>query len=147
MKKRILRVNIILFIIYIICLLYLTLFRNYLGRTEGVYQMNLSIFANIIGITKGFLNKELTLRFFLRNIFGNIIAFAPFAYFFITIFDLKDTKKFIFLVSGIIVIIESMQYILQIGVYDIDDIILNLSGATLAFVTLKDLIKKFKLTS
>lgn len=103
--------------------------------------MNLVPFRNIYGITLGWIKGSLTFRFFIRNIFGNILAFAPFAYFFITIFNLKDIKKFIFLTSGIIVIIESSQYLMQIGVYDIDDIILNLNGSIIAFL----IISKSKL--
>lgn len=141
MKKYIRRINIILFILYIAFLLYLTLFKNFLGREEGIYAMNLVPFRNIYGITLGWIKGSLTFRFFIRNIFGNILAFAPFAYFFITIFNLKDIKKFIFLTSGIIVIIESSQYLMQIGVYDIDDIILNLSGSIIAFL----IISKSKL--
>lgn len=38
MKKII---NIVLFIMYISFLLYLTLFKNFLGRKEGIYAMNL----------------------------------------------------------------------------------------------------------
>ncbi len=141
MKKHIKRINIVLLILYIAFLLYLTLFKNFLGREEGIYAMNLVPFRNIYGITLGWIKGSLTFRFFIRNIFGNILAFAPFAYFFITIFNLKDIKKFIFLTSGIIVIIESSQYLMQIGVYDIDDIILNLNGSIIAFL----IISKSKL--
>jgi len=140
-KKHIKRINIVLLILYIAFLLYLTLFKNFLGREEGIYAMNLVPFRNIYGITLGWIKGSLTFRFFIRNIFGNILAFAPFAYFFITIFNLKDIKKFIFLTSGIIVIIESSQYLMQIGVYDIDDIILNLNGSIIAFL----IISKSKL--
>jgi len=94
-KKHIKRINIVLLILYIAFLLYLTLFKNFLGREEGIYAMNLVPFRNIYGITLGWIKGSLTFRFFIRNIFGNILAFAPFAYFFITIFNLKDIKKFI----------------------------------------------------
>lgn len=143
MKKHIRRINLTLLILYIAFLLYLTLFRNFLGRTEGVYAMNLTPFKNIIGITEGFINGNLTFEYFIRNIFGNILAFTPFAYFYIVLLDIKDLKKVIFLTSGIIVLIESAQYLLQIGVYDIDDIILNLTGTIVAYIVLKK-VKIFK---
>lgn len=144
MKKHIKRINLTLLILYIAFLLYLTLFRNFLGREEGVYAMNLVPFKNIVGITKGWINGYLTFEFFIRNIFGNILAFTPFAYFSIVLFDIKDIKKVIFLTSGIIVMIESAQYLLQIGVYDIDDIILNLTGTIISYIALRK-IKLFKL--
>lgn len=138
MKKYIRRINIILFILYLAFLLYLTLFKNFLWREEGIYAMNLVPFRNIYGITLGWIKGSLTFRFFIRNIFGNILAFAPFAYFYVVLLNIKDIKKVIFLTSGIIVLIESTQYLLQIGVYDIDDIILNLGGTIIIFLILKN---------
>lgn len=143
MKKIIKRINITLLILYIAFLLYLTLFKNFLGREEGIYAMNLVPFKNIVGITESFINGNLTFEFFIRNIFGNLLAFTPFAYFSIVLLNIKDIKKVIFLTSGVIVMIESAQYLLQIGVYDIDDIILNLTGTILCFIALKK-IKVFK---
>jgi len=40
-------INVILFILYISFLLYLTLFKNYLGRNIGIYDINLIPFKNI----------------------------------------------------------------------------------------------------
>lgn len=131
------------FILYISFLLYLTLFRNYLGREVGNYDINLIPFKNIITITKEFIIGELSLRFFTRNIFGNIIAFTPFAYFLKTIFKVKNIKIFTLIMILIISFIEIMQYILQIGYCDIDDLILNLLG-TCTFFTI---IKKHKYTT
>lgn len=138
MKKII---NIVLFIMYISFLLYLTLFKNFLGRKEGIYAMNLIPFKNIYEITLNFIKGSLSLGFFIRNIFGNLLAFTPIAYFFITLLNLKDIKKLIFLTSAMIIIIEALQYILGIGVYDVDDLILNLTGTILAFLFLKNKIK------
>lgn len=138
MKKII---NIGFFIMYISFLLYLTLFKNFLGRKEGIYAMNLIPFKNIYEITLNFIKGSLSLGFFIRNIFGNLLAFTPIAYFFITLLNLKDIKKLIFLTSGMIIIIEALQYILGIGVYDVDDLILNLTGTILAFLFLKNKIK------
>ena len=127
------KIIIVLFITYIILLLYLTLFKNYLGREIGTYDVNLIPFKNITLITLEFLNKEVSLRFFIRNIFGNLIAFAPFAYFFITLFSLKNTKKFITIMFFIILTIETMQLILKVGFFDVDDIILNLCGTLIIY--------------
>lgn len=129
------------FILYISILLYLTLFKNYLGREVGTYDINLIPFKNIINITKEFIIGELSLRSFIRNIFGNIIAFMPFAYFLKTIFKIKNIKTFTLIMILKISFIEIMQYILQIGYCDIDDLILNLLGAC-SFFAIIDIIKK-----
>lgn len=136
MKKHIKRINLTLLVLYIAFLLYLTLFRNFLGRTEGIYEINLIPFKNIIGITNGWINGTITIKFYIRNIFGNILAFTPLAYFGITLLKIKKLKTTILISSIIIITIELSQYFLQIGVCDIDDAILNLTGITIAFLIL-----------
>ncbi len=138
-KKQI--INITLFIIYISCLLYLTLFKNYLGRTVGNYEANLIPFKNIYIIITEFIKSKVSLRFFLRNIFGNLIAFMPFAYFLPSIFKISSKKKFTIITFLIILFIETMQFNLKMGYFDIDDIILNLIGAYLAFIIIDKYIK------
>lgn len=145
MNKYMKAINIILFTLYIAFLLYLTLFKNYLGRNVGLYDINLIPLKNIFIITSDFIQNEVSLRFFIRNIFGNLVAFTPFAYFFLTLFKIKDTKKFIIFMFIIIFIIESLQHIFKIGFFDIDDIILNLLGSLIAFKTLKIVMKKHKI--
>lgn len=138
MKTTFKILNLILFITYIAILLYLTLFKNYLGREVGTYDINLIPFKNISIITLDFINNIVSLRFFIRNIFGNLIAFTPFAYFLITIFKIKNTKQFALIMFFIILTIETMQLILKVGFFDIDDIILNLTGSLIIykFITL-----------
>lgn len=135
-KKKI--IIVMFFIIYIIILLYLTLFKNYLGRALGNYNINLIPFKNIITIFIDFINGESSLRFFIRNIFGNLIAFAPFAYFLKSLFKIDKTKTFTIIMILIVLFIEIMQYILQIGYCDIDDLILNVLGAYTLFILIKN---------
>lgn len=142
MKKNIKIINIILFITYIFLLAYLTLFKNYLGREVGTYSINLIPFKNIIKITHEFLINNVSLRFFIRNIFGNLIAFTPFSYFFLTIFKIKNKKQFTIIMFFIILFIETLQLILKVGCLDIDDIILNLLGALILFTLLTNRFKK-----
>lgn len=146
MHKHIKKINIALFIIYITILLYLTLFKNFLGRTEGIYEINLIPFKNVIGITKKRIKGTITVKFYIRNIFGNILAFAPLAYFGITLLKITKLKTIILTSSIIIITIELSQYFLQIGVCDIDDAILNLTGITIAFLILNqsEILKTLK---
>ena len=141
MKKTTKIINILLFITYISLLLYLTLFKNYLGRTIGVFDINLIPFKNIIKVITDYIINEVSLRFFIRNIFGNLIAFTPFAYFFIVIFKTKNIKKFSIIMFFIILFIETMQLVFKIGFFDIDDIILNLIGSIVAFLILQKTLK------
>ena len=123
MKKTTKIINIILFITYISLLLYLTLFKNYLGRTTGVFDINLIPFKNIIKITNDYIINEVSLSFF------------------IVIFKTKNIKKFFIIMFFIILFIETMQLVFKIGFFDIDDIILNLIGSIVAFLILQKTLK------
>lgn len=143
MKKLLKTTNILLFISFIILLTYLTLFKNFVGRTNGKYNINLIPFKTIYTITTDFINNKSSLEFFLRNIFGNLIAFTPFAYFFTNLFKIKNIKTYTIIIFLIILTIETLQLILKIGVFDIDDIILNLLGSIVAFQLLTKIINNY----
>ncbi len=136
MKKKTKVIITIIFITYLIFLLYLTLFKNYLGRTIGNYEINLIPLRNIIKIITKYFSNEVSTRFLLRNIFGNIIAFIPFSIFIKLLFNLKN--KHIYIITLIFIIcIETLQLILKIGFFDIDDIILNMLGVIIALTLIK----------
>lgn len=72
------------------------------------------------------------------NIFGNIIAFAPFAYFLPTLFPIMHkTKYFIWTMILIICSVEILQFLTLTGSMDIDDFILNLLGACIVYLIYK----------
>ncbi len=72
------------------------------------------------------------------NIFGNIIAFAPFAYFLPTLFPIMHkTKYFILTMILIICSVEILQFLTLTGSMDIDDFILNLLGAYIIYLIYK----------
>ena len=62
------------------------------------------------------------------NIFGNIILFIPLGFLLPLIKKRTDTKKILFISASISCMAELIQYCLMIGVFDIDDIILNIGG-------------------
>jgi glycopeptide antibiotics resistance protein len=68
------------------------------------------------------------------NIYGNLAAFAPMGFFLPLLFQkLKKFLPFVCVMFLTISVIELAQFITNLGVMDIDDLILNLSGATIAF--------------
>ena len=81
------------------------------------------------------------LREFYIDFFGNILLFIPFAFFFYFFFRIKEPRKSILISVIISVSIEFIQFILSIGVADIDDVILNTTGATIGMLLLKLLTK------
>lgn len=72
------------------------------------------------------------------NIYGNLIAFAPMGFFLPRLFQkLRKFLPFVCVMTLTISAIELAQFITNLGVMDIDDLILNLSGAIIAFFLCK----------
>ena len=69
---------------------------------------------------------------------GNLAAFAPFAFFLPVLFNkMRSFKNFLIAMIIIVLTAEISQMILLTGAADIDDLILNVLGATVAFGLLK----------
>ena len=147
------KINLIIwFVLYIIFLLKITLLDSYLFR-RGVlivdwnkiiirdylnFVINLIPFRVITEFFTDLINMEISFDKFVYNIFGNIIAFMPFAFFLPILFKKENNVK-IFIITMIIIVslIEMTQFITLSGTFDIDDYILNVGGAYLMFCFLK----------
>jgi glycopeptide antibiotics resistance protein len=92
-----------------------------------------------------YLSGEPTWNIAIRNIVGNIILFVPLG-FFLQFFCRSITWKFVLLATFIIsVVIEITQGIFRVGIFDIDDILLNVFGAIIGYgiyVCLKLIFRK-----
>ena len=68
------------------------------------------------------------------NLLGNLLAFAPMGCFLPVLFPkLKKYLAFLYVLFFTIVVVELAQFITNLGILDIDDLILNLAGASIAF--------------
>jgi glycopeptide antibiotics resistance protein len=83
-----------------------------------------------------------------ENIFGNIIVLMPTGFFFPAIW--KKQRRFVsfFLTaSAVIICVETIQFIAMCGACDIDDFILNITGALTGFAFTKlNIVKKLIFT-
>ena len=157
-KYTINKINILIwFILYVIFLLRITLFDSFFNRRNILfignnkiifrdymnYVINLIPFRVIVSFIIDFINKAVSFDKFIYNLLGNFIAFTPFAFFLPKLFKkVNNTKTFIIAMLIIVSIIELTQFITLTGTFDIDDYILNISGAYLMFKLLnKDKIK------
>lgn len=151
------------FLLYVIMLLNLTLFDKYFGRSGAALylsdrvvvqnyfeaNMNLIPFATIQNYIVALKNHNLMMTDFMYNIFGNLFAFMPFAFFIPRLFPKIDKwYQIFFLISGCILFVETMQMVLMSGSFDIDDYILNIVGAMLFYFvicrpTSKKIIDRF----
>ncbi len=117
------------FVIYILCLFQVVTFQD----TTMVASNNFIPFKEISRYTFGS-------HLFLKNVLGNILLFLPFGFF--ASYYLEVKRPYIPLILTIIssLAIESVQ--MSIGrVFDIDDIILNITGGLVGYLLYSILAK------
>ena len=133
-RKRMNKVSyIIALIIYIIMFFNLTIF----GRIVDWYNTyNLIPFKTIIGYW-AFPNAHNTLI----NILGNIVILMPVQYLIMKIFDIRKFNVSFIIDISLSLIIEIIQLISHAGVFDVDDIILNVLGMSIVYVIVMDKYK------
>lgn len=132
-KKKVLKLSqIIIFIYYVILLFNMALFARY----NSIDSYNLIPFKSIIEII-----KNGSIYSIIINIFGNLLVFVPLEYFLIELFKVK--KIFINLVIsfGIILLVEIIQFVFKVGVFDIDDLILCTLGMNVYYLIYKSIKK------
>ena len=122
----------LLICLYFILILMLTLFKNDNGWTGNINLNLLEVFKDIKSSSNG-----------LILLVGNICMYIPIGiYIEYRFFNKKNTLKIgLFLIY--IFLIELIQHIFKKGVFDIDDIILNLIGFLIGVFLVKG-IKKLK---
>ena len=132
-KRKVLKLSqIIVFIYYIILLFNMAIFARY----NSIDSYNLVPFKTILGIF-----KTNSIYSIIINIFGNLLVFVPLEYFLIELFKVKKFYVNFILSFGIILLVEIIQYIFKVGVFDIDDLILNSLGFLIGY-SLYILVKK-----
>ena len=117
------------FIIYILCLFQVVTFKD-----DTVWSSN-----NFIPFREIF-RYNFASRLFYKNVVGNLIMFLPYGFFISYFFQSKKPNLIIILTLIASFSIELVQ--MSIGrVFDVDDIILNLSGGLLGFAAYTTLEK------
>ena len=144
-KNKPMKINLyIFFVLYLILLITLTLFDNLWLRNGFNIQnfsnikdrINLIPFKTIITFIKEF-NSMYSTNQIILNLFGNVFAFMPMALFLPLLFKMQNKfRNFVITLIIIILGIEFLQLITGSGRFDIDDLILNLFGACIAYVLL-----------
>lgn len=138
----------LLFTLYLIIVIDFTLIDDSFGRIlSNIFLLNNSEIKQYLSENTNFIPFE-TVRLFINgyksgavsfpvffeNVLGNFFAFMPMAFFLPVIF--KRTKKFrdfLIVVSFTVICIEILQLVFLSGSGDIDDFLLNVSGAVVAY--------------
>ncbi len=159
-NKRIFKINLVVyFIIYTITICTLTLFDEIFGR-QGINfikwndnllnsyintSFNIVPFKTIRLFTHGYQQGIVSFRNFSINIFGNFLAFMPYGIFLPLLFkSMNKYKNFLITMILIVLLIEILQFVTMSGSCDIDDLILNVLGASIVyFITKIKFINKF----
>ena len=125
-KKKIKKYSqIIVFIYYFILIFNMVFF----ARFSNINSYNLIPFNTIIdAINTG------SLYYIVIDILGNLLIFIPLEYFIIELFKVKKLFSNVMISTGVILLIEIFQYVFKLGVFDIDDIILSVSGMMLFYI-------------
>ena len=124
------------FSFYIILLVMLTVFRD----TYFPWQLTFNFHRSISDINLVFMKETLKLTHgqslldFFYNSLGNVLWFIPFGFLFPTVIQKKSMVGTILAGGCLSVIIESLQFVLETGVSDIDDVFFNVCGTIIGFI-------------
>ena len=148
-NKKLLKLNLIIyFLIYTTTIFTLTLFDEIFGRQGFVFvdwdmdllksytslSFNIIPFKTIKLFILGYKYNLVTFGAFFENIFGNILVFMPYGFFIPMLFKKINTYvKFLVFILLIVILIEISQFFTMSGSFDIDDIMLNVIGASIAY--------------
>ena len=92
--------------------------------------------------TVGFIQKKLLLNDFRSlavNILGNIVMFVPFGFLGWIFPKLRNFKPLVYRFLSVLLSVEALQYFTRLGVFDVDDLILNTLGVFIGFWIFKKL--------
>lgn len=134
-KKVVRHICLFLFIIYVLVLAYFVFLSDGYGRVDGYsdYRYNLTPFTEIkrfiiysgqVGIIKSTI-----------NLLGNVAAFVPFG----ALIRWVRNKKTGFFTATVYTFlfslcIECVQLVTRVGVFDVDDLILNTLGGMIGYL-------------
>ena len=145
------RLFLFFFLIYLYLLLNVTLFEKGFGRdtlvstAEDTRKYYLAHFVNpipfrsiykvyILGLANGYVAPY----YVLLNLLGNLCVFMPYAFFLPAAF-VSQRKWYVFLPTLVLSVtaIELLQFFFMVGSCDVDDLILNTTGALLLYFLLR----------
>ena len=123
---------------YTIFLLYLM----FLGFGREQHEANIVRLLPLVS-TILFVQNTTSWENIIINLFGNIIMFIPFGFLGWLNAKYFSFKKLIVDFLSVLIIVEALQYLTRLGVFDIDDLALNFLGVWIGF-QMRKFIDNFK---
>ena len=140
-RKKVLKIA---SIIYTVIMVYLLSFQrvanvDYSNYTEQLkLRLNLVPFRTVMLYLRVAFKQDSIINFATINLLGNVVMFVPMGIFLPSMFKSKrNVLNFIVTVIVMISMVEVIQLFTLLGSCDIDDLILNVVGATIGFLLWK----------
>lgn len=121
--------------LYLACLIYFMFFSESYGRTDvhRDYQYNLVLFREIQRFIR--YRHILGSMAVLINVAGNVAVFIPFGAALPALFErIHSFGQVLILSFATSLMAETMQLVLKVGCFDVDDLLLNTIGGCLGYV-------------
>ncbi|PQA95676.1 teicoplanin resistance protein VanZ [Chryseobacterium shigense] len=128
----------IIIVPYTLVLLYLM----FLGMGRFQYEDN-QITVEPVLSTLEFIRHTIGWKNIVVIVLGNILMFIPFGFLGWIFPGLKDLKLLLYTFISSIVIVEALQYFTRMGIFEVDDIILNTFGVYLGWLLCRLIEKEF----
>ncbi|WP_143885412.1 VanZ family protein [Chryseobacterium binzhouense] len=135
MLKKIYKLIIIPYTLFLLYLMFLGM-----GRTQ--YDDNLIRVEPILA-TLSFIENTIRWSDIIKIVLGNVVMFIPFGFLGWVFPKFNDLKNNLFVFISVITIVEALQYFSRMGIFEIDDIILNTFGVFLGWQIRKMLEIRF----
>jgi len=123
---------------YTIFLLYLMFFGMGRFRNEDHIVRIKPIISTV-----WFIQETISWFDIIKIVLGNVVMFTPFGFLGWIFPQLNNWKNLIITFVSVIVIVEALQYFSRLGVFDVDDVILNTFGVLLGWQMKRILETKF----
>ncbi|REC47941.1 VanZ family protein [Chryseobacterium pennipullorum] len=126
MLKKVYKILIVPYTLFLLYLMFLGMgrfqYEDHLIRVEPVFS------------TIEFIKNTIRWEDIIRIVLGNITMFIPFGFLGWALPALRDLKTLIFSFVSAIVIVEALHYFTRMGIFELDDVMLNTFGVYLGWL-------------
>ena len=139
MKKNARAVLWLTFAVYCFAVLRLTFFhRPGYTHAELWEHINLIPLRTVFNYVQWTLDGWVTVEITARNLLGNLVLFFPMGCYLPILFpSLQRKETLVWQMFGLLLGIETLQLLLRVGTFDVDDILLNLAGTFAGFALVR----------
>ena len=134
MKKKSYYIASILFLLYLVLLIWIILFKLQFSITalDRVREINLIPF---------YYKEEIS--FHATEVLENVLIFVPFGIYLCLVFQRSRLRSKLLFIAGMSMLLEVCQYALAVGRSDITDLITNISGGLIGIFLYNTVVRLF----